>query len=306
MGTSPSTNATNFRDFYNDLYTNEASSTRMDKSSEWYNKMDKVATDREWRPPTKPEMMRAINDLRNTAPGLSGIPAPVWKAIADDATLNAVVLKIMRKCWDEEKVPDDWVRFYMIVLEKNGDLSLPKNYRGIAIAEAVAKIYASILKERLTEVYEGVAPEFANGFRKKRGRADSINAVLNTLRKRKQWGTNSYLVLFDIIKCFDRIKRAHIWTSMRTMGISEKMIRVVQSTLKNTTAILHVEGEQRQVNIQEGTGQGTTLGPILCNLFLLPLLIQWTRHGATTPRHSRTPRVRQRFPSCTVLQTTPR
>ena len=64
---------------------------------------------------------------------------------------------------------------------------------------------------------------------------------------------------------------------MGKMGVSEKMIRVVKSTLLNTTAVLHVEGEQREIDIREGTGQGTTLGPILCNLFLLPILLQWDK-----------------------------
>jgi len=64
---------------------------------------------------------------------------------------------------------------------------------------------------------------------------------------------------------------------MSKMGIPAKMIRVVKSTLHNSTAILHVEGEQREVLIREGTGQGTTLGPVLCNLFLLPLLLHWEK-----------------------------
>jgi hypothetical protein len=64
---------------------------------------------------------------------------------------------------------------------------------------------------------------------------------------------------------------------MKKMGVSEKMIKVIKSTLHNTTAILNVEGEQREIMIAEGTGQGTTLGPILCNFFLLPLLLHWQR-----------------------------
>jgi hypothetical protein len=66
------------------------------------------------------------------------------------------------------------------------------------------------------------------------------------------------------------------------------MIRVVQSTLHSTTAILHVEGEQREIHVREGTGQGTTLGPILCNLFLLPLLLHWEKiwtSSATKLKH---------------------
>ena len=127
------------------------------------------------------------------------------------------MLRVMKDCWEKEVVPKDWRIFYMTVLEKDGDHSLPKNYRGIAIAEALSKINTTILKYRLTDFYEGVAPEYANGFRKGRGRSDSISAVLDTLRKRKAWGQRSYLLLFDVVKCFDRIKRDHIWSSMKKM-----------------------------------------------------------------------------------------
>ena len=61
------------------------------------------------------------------------------------------------------------------------------------------------------------------------------------------------------------------------MGVSNKMIRVVRSTLAGSTAVLHVEGVRKEVEANEGTGQGTTLGPVLCNYFFLPLLLQWNR-----------------------------
>jgi hypothetical protein len=154
-------------------------------------------------------------------------------------------------------------------------LSLPQNYRGIAIAEALSKIYTTVLKIRLSLLYEDLAPEFANGFRRGRSRADSISAVMDTLRLRKSHDLDSYLILFDVVKCFDRIKRTHIWKSMSKMGVCPHMINAVRSTLENTTAVLHVEGEQRTVLVHEGTGQGTTLGPTLCNFFMLPLLLHW-------------------------------
>lgn len=57
--------------------------------------------------------------------------------------------------------------------------------------------------------------------------------------------------------------------------MSMNMIRVVKSTLTNTTAVLRIDDLQRSVNIVEGTVQGTALGPTLCNFFFLPLLLQW-------------------------------
>jgi hypothetical protein len=239
--------------------------------------MRQFPTDREWGPPTEVEVLRAVSENKITAPGLTGIPTMVWKTIAEAPYRRSVIMRVMERCWVSETVPKSWTRFYMTIIEKDGDLSKPNNYRGIAIAEAMSKNFSTVLKFRLNDIYEDLAPEFANGFRQGRGRADSITSVMSTLRKRKAWGLNSHLLLFDIVKCFDTIKRQHIWNSMRKMGIAEKMIRVVMSTLHCSTAVLHVEGEQREVQVREGTGQGTTLGPILCNLFLLPLLLHWEK-----------------------------
>jgi hypothetical protein len=57
------------------------------------------------------------------------------------------------------------------------------------------------------------------------------------------------------------------------------MIRAVQSTIEGTTCELHVDGEQGEANMADGTAQGSTLGPTLCNLFFLPMLALWeTEH----------------------------
>ena len=78
----------------------------------------------------------------------------------------------------------------MTVLTKKGDLSLPGNYRGIAVGETLSKVSTHILKFRLQDLYETMAPEFCNGFRKGRSRGDSTFALLETLRRRKQWGVS--------------------------------------------------------------------------------------------------------------------
>lgn len=273
IGTSPSDNADNFAAFYNTLYDNDG--VEGGKADEWYEKMPDTPTDREWREPQAFELVRAIRELKTTAPGLSGVPAVMWKAFLEDETLKGVMLDIMRECWNTETVPKDWLKYYMTVLEKKGDLTLPDNYRGISIADSFSKVYTTILKHRLQDLYEDLAPQNSNGFRKGRGRTDAIFSLMEVLRRRKQWGLNSWVILFDLYKAFDVIPRAYIWKSMAKMGVTFKMIQVVKSTLEDATCYLHVEQEVREVKMKNGSGQGTSLGPALFQFFFLPLVNYW-------------------------------
>jgi hypothetical protein len=82
------------------------------------------------------------------------------------------------------------------------------------------------------------------------------------MRKRK--GLNSWVTFFDIQKHFDRLPRRFIWKSTKKCGVAEKMMRVVKSTLDGAKCVLHIDGETREVNMNDGSGQGTSLGPTLC------------------------------------------
>jgi hypothetical protein len=62
------------------------------------------------------------------------------------------------------------------------------------------------------------------------------------------------------------------------------MIKAVKATLKNSTCDMHIGGVRKQVTMKEGSGQGTTLGPTLCNYFFLPLL----RNFETKMKHKTT------------------
>jgi hypothetical protein len=86
LGTSPSDNADNFATFYNNLCDNDG--VQGGKADEWCEKMPDTPTDREWREPQAHELVRAIRELKMTAPGSSGVPAVTWKAFLEDDTLK--------------------------------------------------------------------------------------------------------------------------------------------------------------------------------------------------------------------------
>ena len=87
------------------------------------------------------------------------------KAAGDDGCLNEILknggiemknslLALFREFWDMEQVPVDWARGVIVPIYKDGDRSIPENYRGITLLSVVGKLYSTILNNRLREWLE--------------------------------------------------------------------------------------------------------------------------------------------------------
>ena len=160
----------------------------------------------------------------------------------------------------------------MAVTPKKGDIYLPKNFRSIMVGDFDGKLYQIILNNRLKVLYENIAPEHSNGFRPGRGTPDSLFIFLQTLRKRKEHEKDSWVLLLDVIKAFDRVPRAYLWKTMKKMGVDSHLIECLMNLYENTTAMMMVDGVSKPMEIKEGTGQGSGLGPQLFSFFMLGVL----------------------------------
>ena len=115
--------------------------------------------------------------------------------------------KIVSNFWNTETVPDEWNIGRLIVLPKKGDLSLPKNYRGIMLLEITYKIIANILHSRLLPIEEQLDHEQQCGFRPNRGCIDAIFTIKSAIKKRSEHGLESWVLFLDLVKAFDRVPR---------------------------------------------------------------------------------------------------
>jgi hypothetical protein len=115
-----------------------------------------------------------------------------------------------------------------------------------------------------------------------------MHVLLEALRLRKRKGLNSWVTFFDITKCFDRIPRRFMWLSMEKCGVAHKMIEACKSTLEGAKRMLHVDGEKREVLMNNGSGQGASLGPTLASYGISPILCLWAERwgGSATVIHN--------------------
>ena len=83
--------------------------------------------------PIDEEISKATMKLRNTAPGNSGLPAQLWKAVLSREESFKLFSDVLKDFWETEEVSDEWNTGLLKILPKKGDLKLPGNHRGIML-----------------------------------------------------------------------------------------------------------------------------------------------------------------------------
>ena len=86
---------------------------------------------------TLAELLASIKSMSNHKSfGLNEIPTESWKT----RPLGDVLLLVCNKSFKGD-IPTAWKQVAIIPLPKKGNLSLPKNYRGIRLTSVAAMIY---------------------------------------------------------------------------------------------------------------------------------------------------------------------
>ena len=225
--------------------------------------------------PTETEIKKAIQKLKNTAPGDSGIQPQIWKCLIDHPDTRQILTNTIISIWQSENIPEDWNIGRLTILPKKGDLGLPKNYRGIMLLETAYKIIAIIIHSRLLPIEESLDHEPQCGFRPDRGCLDAIFTVKTALRKRREHGKESWVFFLDLVKAFDRVPRQLLWLILEKFGVPPKLTSLLKSLHENFTVKFTIDNVTHIMTCTIGVKQGDILGPILFTFFLAAVMITW-------------------------------
>ena len=229
------------------------------------------------------EIESFLKKLKNgKAAGPDGIPYEMFKN--GGRCMIEKLHDIFRKIWNEERVPKKWNECKVILLHKGGHKSKKelKNYRPIALADTVGKIFCGILNERVKEMVErhGVMGEEQNGFRRDRRGEDNMFVVIEMIERMKKDGKKGYMAFLDIEKAYDRVNRNILCDVLSKIGMSEKLVNIIRSMYDNTRAVYKIgELETGWVRSKRGVRQGCILSPILFGLYTEELAVRIKRTG---------------------------
>ena len=96
------------------------------------------------------EVRAALKALKkNKAPGLDGLPPPVFKMFHNQLVMFATAL--FNKLLEQESYPEIWSSGSIKLIPKKVDRKCPSNYRGITLLPVMGKVFTTILRNWLLD-----------------------------------------------------------------------------------------------------------------------------------------------------------
>ena len=132
----------------------------------------------------------------------------------------------------------------------------------------------SILNDRLLEWAESNMKinDSQFGFRKNRRTTDALYIILTTSLIANKNKTPIYLAFVDLAKAFDSINHNLLWLKLSAMGISTKMLKLLQHMYRTARSVVSYDGfTSSEFPCHKGVRQGCPLSPLLFSLFISDL-----------------------------------
>jgi group II intron reverse transcriptase/maturase len=219
----------------------------------------------------EPALERAYRSLRKEA--AVGVDGMTVEEYGEQLAANLQTLRARMKAGQYRHQPIRRVN----IPKENGST------RPIGVSTVEDKIVQGALREVLEAIYEQDFMECSYGFRPKRRAHDAIR----NLKEVADRGTANYIVEADIVSFFDSIDRKKLMEMLRERIADETLMRLVGKCLH-----VGVLDGTRYLEPDEGTAQGSSLSPLLGNVYLHHVLDVWFEREVRPLLHGRCALVR--------------
>ena len=210
-------------------------------------------------PVTKDLIRKALRKMKcGKAAGPSGIIAEMLKAAGEVGI--ELLTELMEVVFCNGVIPTDWQESFILNLYKGkGDALERGNYQGLKLTDQVMKLLERVLDAFIREMVDIDAMQF--GFVPGRGTTDAI-FIINQLQEKYNKPLNFAFV--DLEKAFDRVPRKVLWWALRSLGVEEWAVCVIQGMYTDVKSRVRVNGQySKEFGVGVGVHQGSVLSPLL-------------------------------------------
>jgi hypothetical protein len=194
-----------------------------------------------------------------------------------EQTMMEVLTVLFNIFLEHAQFPVEWRTALIVpVFKRKGSDQEARNYRPIALTCVVRRLLERILCKRLAGA-EAQLSDLQGGFRSKRSTMHQAFALHEVMVGRPGIQT----VLLDLRAAYDRVDRRVLWRLLRRRyGVDYSMVLLLQKLFDENASHLVISGTRSAAmpNLR-GLLQGSSLSPLLFNLFIDELLVLLRRQG---------------------------
>ena len=184
--------------------------------------------------------------------------------------LRKSILNLFNQCLENGVYP--WTTSVVTPLHKKGSIYDPNNYRAIAVASNLGKLFAGILLQRLIKYRAEFNPDTANqlGFCQGAQTADHILTLSTCVEKYTKVHKKKLFACFvDYAKAYDTVSREALLYKIWKLGIKGRFFGCLEFMYSNSSAKIKLLNKlSEKIDVLCGTEQGHPMSPELFKCFV--------------------------------------